>query len=286
MTYRLGLYEKALPPSLSWEEKLREAKQAGFDWLEISIDETDEKLERLSWDPGQFAQLRRAAEETGCPVLTMCLSGHRRFPLGSRDAETRKKALEIMRRAADFSVNTGIRIIQLAGYDVYYETGGEDTAALFEENLSVCVEIAAERGVLLGFETMETPFMDTVRKAMRYVKTNNSPYLGVYPDIGNLANASLLYGTDVCGDLLAGEGRILAAHLKETLPGVYRDQTFGQGHTDYVSAVGTLYRTGVRMFTGEFWHQGGQAWRQEICFASSFLRGQIERAIAQKGGTL
>ena len=44
----------------------------------------------------------------------------------------------------------------------------------------------------LGFETMETPFMDTVEKSMEYVNKINSPYLGVYPDIGNLKNASLL----------------------------------------------------------------------------------------------
>lgn len=31
----------------------------------------------------------------------------------------------------------------------------------------------------LGFETMETPFMDTVEKAMHYVKLVDSPYLGV-----------------------------------------------------------------------------------------------------------
>ena len=39
---------------------------------------------------------------------------------------------------------------------------------------------------MLGFETMETPFMDTVEKAMAYVKDVDQAYLGVYPDIGNL----------------------------------------------------------------------------------------------------
>ena len=48
--------------------------------------------------------------------------------------------------------------------------------------------MAAEKGIVLGFETMETPFMDTVEKAMRYVNLVSSPYLGVYPDIGNLKN--------------------------------------------------------------------------------------------------
>ena len=33
----LGLYEKALPPGLRWEERLLAAKELGFDYLEISI---------------------------------------------------------------------------------------------------------------------------------------------------------------------------------------------------------------------------------------------------------
>jgi len=41
--------------------------------------------------------------------------------------------------------------------------------------------MAAKEGVQLGFETMETPFMDTTAKAMHYVDIVNSPYLGVIP---------------------------------------------------------------------------------------------------------
>lgn len=283
MTYKLGLYEKALP-DLPWAEKFRSAREGGFDWLEISIDESDERLERLEWSREQIAALRREAFEADCPVLTMCLSCHRRFPLGSRNAATRVKALDIMRAALNFSAEAGIRVIQLAGYDVYYEDGSEDTRKWFGENLSKCVEMASEHGVPLGFETMETPFMDTVKKAMRYVLSNNSPYLGVYPDVGNLANASLLYGGSVPGDLLEGKGHILAAHLKETLPGHYRNLTFGEGHTDYIAAIQTLYGMGVRMFTGEFWYQGESCWQRNISDAAAFLRDKIESAMAQCGG--
>ena len=45
--YYLGLYEKSMPNTLSWEEKLKVVKEAGFDYLEMSIDETEEKLARL-----------------------------------------------------------------------------------------------------------------------------------------------------------------------------------------------------------------------------------------------
>ena len=66
------------------------------------------------------------------------------------------------------------------------------------------MELAAKKGILLGFETMETPFMDTVEKSMHYVQQAASPYLGVYPDMGNLKNASLLYGKDVNEDIRGG----------------------------------------------------------------------------------
>ena len=36
--YHIGLYEKAMPASLSWREKLECAKKCGYDFVEISID--------------------------------------------------------------------------------------------------------------------------------------------------------------------------------------------------------------------------------------------------------
>ena len=101
---------------------------------------------------------------------------------------------------------------------------------------------------------METSFMDTVGKSMEYVAEINSPYLGVYPDIGNLKNASLLYGVSVNEDLKKGEGHIFASHLKETVPGKYREITFGTGHTEFVSNIEVLKSLGTRKFVGEFWY--------------------------------
>jgi L-ribulose-5-phosphate 3-epimerase UlaE len=47
----LGIYEKALPKDLSWPERLVLAKSCGFDFVEMSVDETDERLSRLDWTP-------------------------------------------------------------------------------------------------------------------------------------------------------------------------------------------------------------------------------------------
>lgn len=187
--------------------------------------------------------------------------------------------MEILRGAVDFCQRTGISIIQLAGYDVYYEESDETTRRFFAENLKAAVETAAKQGVILAFETMETPFMDTVTKAMDYVSMVGSPWLGVYPDIGNLKNASLLYGHDAAEEMKAGAGHIFALHLKETQSGVYRDLRFGTGHTEYEPCIQAAVQMGVRLFTGEFWHHEGEDHLEEIRRANQFLRERIEKAL-------
>jgi len=126
---------------------------------------------------------------------------------------------------------------------------------------------------------METPFMDTVAKSMTYVNRIQSPWLGVYPDIGNLKNAAVKYGSDLLTDIESGAGHIFAAHLKETQPGVYRDMTFGSGHTEYHDCLQVLWQQGVRMFTGEFWYDGKSDAEQVISDASQFLRRRIDDAV-------
>lgn len=280
--YRLGLYEKALPPELSFAQMLDETARNGFDSLEISIDESDRRLARLDWSADERKRLLLAAGDAGVPIATMCLSGHRRFPLGSHDAQVRKRSLEIFRRALALGMDLNVRVIQLAGYDVYYEDGDEDTARWFEENLRICAELAARAGMLLGFETMETSFLDTVSKAMRWVRRINNPYLGVYPDIGNLKNASLRYGTDLMEDIACGNGRIVAVHLKETKPGVYRNMAFGTGHTPYEPCMKAFRNMGVRHFTGEFWHQGEPDFRKTLSFSAAFLRERLDQAFREE----
>ena len=133
--YTLGLYEKAMPSDLSWKEKLQAAKDAGYDFVEISIDETDAKLSRLEWTEEERLDLVRTMYEVGIPIRTMCLSGHRKYPIGSNDPATEKRGMEIMEKAIRLAEDLGVRIIQLAGYDVYYEESTPETVKRFGENL-------------------------------------------------------------------------------------------------------------------------------------------------------
>lgn len=281
--YTLGLYEKSMPAELGWKEKLEAAKAAGFDFVEISIDETEEKLKRLDMTQAERMEMVNLMKIVGMPIRTMCLSGHRRYPLGSHDPAIRGKGMEIMKKAIQLADDLGIRIIQLAGYDVYYEDSSEETTTYFVENLKKATEMAARAGVVLGFETMETEFMNTVEKSMKYVNMVSSMYLNVYPDIGNITNATKTYGTDVLEDLRAGKGHLVAMHLKETIPGVFREIPFGTGHVDFESAIKTAWELGIRKFVTEFWYTGNPAWNQDLLDANGrmtrILDAQQERCL-------
>lgn len=276
--YQLGLYEKSMPVTLTWCEKLTAAKDAGFDYVEMSIDETDEKLARLEMKAEEMDEIRAAMRRTGVMFGSICLSGHRKYPLGDPDPVKQTRGMEIMENAIDFAVALGIRTIQLAGYDVYYDEGTEETRAAFVGNLRVAAQMAARGGVQLGFETMETAFMDTVEKAMYYVDLVRSPYLGVYPDSGNLTNASLVYGKSVLDDMETGRGHIIALHLKESVPGKYREIPFGTGHVDFAAVAKKAWALGVRRYVGEFWYTGNADWKGDLSFANTFLRRALDAA--------
>ena len=111
-----GLYEKALPKQLNWEERLRAAKEAGYDFMEISIDESDERIGRLKWSMRERTKLMETIHRVNMPILSMCLSANRRYPIGSEaGGDAAKWHSAHSGDAIDFALDCGIRVIQLAG---------------------------------------------------------------------------------------------------------------------------------------------------------------------------
>ncbi|MBP5780516.1 MAG: L-ribulose-5-phosphate 4-epimerase, partial [Clostridia bacterium] len=58
--YTLGLYEKAVPAGLELGQKLEFIARCGFDFMELSIDESAEKQERLTWSRRKRAELAKS----------------------------------------------------------------------------------------------------------------------------------------------------------------------------------------------------------------------------------
>jgi len=248
----VGLYEKALPDAMSWEERLAAAGQAGYDFVEISIDESQERLSRLDWSASERASLRQSIANTGVRIMTMCLSGHRKYPLGSHSPEIRQQGLDILYKAIEFASDIGLRVVQVMGYDVFYETSDEHTAVNFIEGLQRGAQYAGQAGVMLGLENLDTPFVENLSKGLAIIHEINSPWLRLYPDIGNLAAA----GYSPPDELTLAREQILGIHVKDAMPKIIRGIPFGEGIVPFKDTFRALANTGFWGILGvEIWGQ-------------------------------
>lgn len=258
----IGIYEKAIPNRYDWATKIDIAKSAGFDFIEMSVDESDERLYRLDWSDSKRKYIRGLLEENDFYINSICLSGHRKYPFGSKNPETRKMAYDIMDKAIVLAKDLGVRNIQLAGYDVYYEESDDETVAMFIEGLKYAVRKASSAGVMLSIEIMDTEFIGTISRCKRFIDEVHSPWLKIYPDFGNLSQ-----WTDIPEEELAiGLDHIVGIHLKDTKPGVFKCVPFGEGTVDFVKLFTKMNDLGFQgPFLIEMWADNTRFVSKEEC---------------------
>ncbi len=281
----LGIYEKAMPADFTWEQRFKTAKDAGYDFVEISVDESDVRLARLEWSTGERLDFVKLKKDFDIAVPSMCLSGHRKYPFGSHDPKIRERAHEIMKKGIELAVDIGVRTIQLAGYDVYYEKQDQGTFDRYTESMQWAVEQAAAAQVMLATEIMDTPFMSSITKWKYWDDLLKSPWFSVYPDVGNLT----AWGNDVLRELEIGIDKIAAIHLKETKPvtadfeGQFRDLQFGEGTVDFISIFKKLKELNYRgTFLLEMWADSTADPIASIVKAREFIESRMDEAGFEK----
>ena len=250
--FALGVYEKALPNYKDLPARLATAAKLGFDYLEMSIDPSEERLSRLSWSRDKRREIYHIMEDTNLPIRSICLSAHRRYPLGSSSSAEREKSLRIMREAIDLASDLGVRIIQVAGYDTYGEPSNENSCQRYLEGVQQAVSWASEKVILLGLENQEKGFVDSPTTAVEVIRKIGSPYLGLYMDVGNL----IVKQHDLLAEIEAAGGYLLAVHVKDARPGEPRHVPFGEGGVPFDRVFNKLIAIGFRgPITIEMWNE-------------------------------
>jgi len=195
-------------------------------------------------------------------IISMCLSAHRRFPFGSSNEQNRLVAYEIINKAFQFAYHLGIKNIQLAGYDVYYEESTEHSKALFEEGLRYTARLAEKYQIMASIEIMDTYFLGTIERAIPYIELIDSPYLKIYPDLGNLTQ----WSNNPSNELKAYKNEIVAIHLKDTKPNVFKCVPFGEGTVQFTQLFKTLKEINYQgPFVVEMWADNSMDESQDAC---------------------
>ena len=266
----MGIYEKALPKKENWSTKIDIAKEAGYDFIEISVDESDERLARLNWSNEEIKNMNNLLIDKDFRIPSMTFSGQKRFPMGSMDNVTREKSMDLMKKAVELADKLGVRVIQVTGYDVYYEERSDKTREMFIQNLKKATEWASKACIILAIENMENTFLNSVTKYMEIAEEVDSPWLKLYPDLGNLTAWT---HDEVYNELEKGikAQQIIAIHLKEakkvtdTFGGIFRELEFGTGDVDFVKTFETLKKVEFKgPFLVEMWNESSNTPLEDI----------------------
>jgi L-ribulose-5-phosphate 3-epimerase len=266
-----GLYEKSICTTWPWEDKFSLVKDAGYDYFEIAIDATPPKLERL-YSREEQLKIRRASEKADMPLYTFAFTANRFFPLGSEDAEVREKGVKLLKDAIDFASFVGAKTVQIAGYDEYEKPRSLITEGNFRDSLERCVDHAAVRGVIISLETMDSDFLDTTRKAMRYVREFDSAFLQVGVDPGNIT----AMGNNPITDFPIGGKHIVEVEFKDVKLGEVRNVFYGEGIVDFDACFRALGEIGYQGFmAAEMWANDDPAYHPNIYKAIDFLKTKM-----------
>ena len=140
--------------------------------------------------------------------------------------------------------------------------------------------MASEKGIVLTIEIMDDPFMSSISKYLEIKAQIPSPYLQVYPDLGNL---SAWPENNPSYELERGIHEITQIHLKDTLavtadfPGKFKEVPFGEGCVDFDGCLRTLKRLGYNAsFVIEMWSETSDEPAVEIEKAKAFLLPKLK----------
>jgi len=274
--YEIGIYEKAIPEGCKMYTMLEFARDAGYDFFEISIDRTDKRINRL-YDNSFAREMIGMQKDIGLRIGSMCLSALSTYTLGNTNRLIRDKARNICVKAIQFSVNTGIRIVQIPACVVPKGTDiSEENVNWYMDSLHYLVESTSSYGVMLALENMETEDMNSVTKCMKLVREIDSPYFQLYPDSGNITTACYYQETDPEMDMESGRGHFAAFHLKEANPVRFGGLFYGEGYVNFPKLVKQAWSLGARRYVMEYWFTGNSKWQEDLKKAYNLCSNWIE----------
>ena len=276
----LGIYEKALVGNRlatddDWRRFLNQVPEAGFSFVDLSVDESDERMARLGWEQNRRRMVRHCAEAAETVIGGVCLSVHRRIGPGSADPAVRQRARDVMAEGLRLCHDLGAPVLQVAGYYCYYEQMNDHAEQWYTDLLLDALPMAARLGVVMGIENVDGTDVTSIRKAMEFVKLADSPYLQVYPDLGNIAEQQL----DAATELEVGRGHMVAIHVKDVRPGEPRRVPMGEGTVDWDESFAILAEQNWRgRMMIEMWNDDAPDSNARSSSAREFIEDHLRTA--------
>ena len=268
----LGIYEKGIPLSLSWDDKFKLAKESGFDFIELSIDGKEPRINRLYWTDEDIDEIYKISLKYKMLFKTLAFSAPRFYPLG--DEELCVKGVAMVKRGIEIASKLHASIIQLPAYDVYNKPSTSKSQELYKKNIESLIPFAKRHNVIIGLEELEdVEHFNTHRKMADYLRSVNSPNLMLYGDTGNIAYNNL----DLLNDLPYSKDHLVSCHIKDAVYHNEHNVKYGEGTVDF-KGVFDYFREAEYQgyFVSEVWCEEDPDFVPYLKEISCFIRKYME----------
>jgi L-ribulose-5-phosphate 3-epimerase len=176
-------------------EKFRLCKEVGFDGMELinPINFGDAAAEvSPDQNDAKIAEIVAASRETGMPVHGLVnILGNRKAHIASPDEATREKGRALLEQSVrNCHAYSGAAVLLVPGKVGGPEETHDQVWKRSIEQIRKVLPVASQLGVRICIETVWNKFCEKPEQLRDYVDEINSPWFGVWLDIGNAQKLS------------------------------------------------------------------------------------------------
>lgn len=182
-------------PAQSLKDSFMLAKDAGFEGVEVALDESEGELTLASTEK-EIKEIKKQAEDAGIELYSVASGLYWNYWLSSEDEAERQKAQDIVKKQLEAASILGCQSILVIPGAVNAEFAAPGRVVDYEttynnslESICKVKEYAEQYKVEIGLENVWNKFLLSPVEMREFIDKVGSDYVGSYLDIGNtLAN--------------------------------------------------------------------------------------------------
>lgn len=215
-----GVLVDMLPKKLSYAERFKLAREAGFEVLQANT----------TRDQHEAEEIKQAAEAAGLRIDSVMNMGHWEWPLTSADPSVVEKSLDAMRVSLNNAKLWGAGYVLLVPGVVNAQTSYHDAWNRSQVQINKLIPLAENLQVVIALEEVWNKFLLSPIEFAIYLDQFRSPWIKAWFDVGNV----VFYGYPQDWIRTLGH-RIAELHVKDfkRLEDGYRWVNLGDGDVDW-----------------------------------------------------
>jgi L-ribulose-5-phosphate 3-epimerase len=195
-----GVLLDMLPANLSYADRLKLAREIGFEVLQAPTESDERRAE----------ELRKAADAARIRIDSVMNMDHWKYPLSSSDPAVVEKSLAGMRTSLRNAKLWGSDVVLLVPAVLNPQTSYRDAWTRSQREIRKLLPLAEELKVVIAMEEVWNRFLLSPLEMANYIDEFHSPWVKAWFDVGNV----VLYGYPQDWIRTLGP-RIVKVHLKD-----------------------------------------------------------------------